>query len=222
MVFFGIYVRLVLKFKWLKLSSVKEAIQPGWAWLALAVGCKPLFGHLVIGHVWDVPRHGYNLTYRRVWGFVLLWIAASHGHALDTARAIILSGLTTAGTGRHRVLPLIRGPDDGPETLDLQAYPICATFDPKNGGEAMSKTAMVRARVEPDLKDHVESIFRRLGLNATQAITMFYRQVELRDGLPFDVVVPTEMTKRTFEASEAGRELVVCEDSDDMFRKLGI
>ena len=86
----------------------------------------------------------------------------------------------------------------------------------------MSKTAMVRARVQPDLKDHAESVFHRLGLNATQAITMFYRQVELRDGLPFDVVVPTATTKRTFEDSEAGRNLVVCEDADDMFRKLGI
>ena len=40
----------------------------------------------------------------------------------------------------------------------------------------MSKTAMVRARLEPDLKDYAEGIFHRLGLNATQAITMFYRQ----------------------------------------------
>jgi len=86
----------------------------------------------------------------------------------------------------------------------------------------MSKTAMVRARVEPELKDNAERVFHRLGLNATQAITMFYRQVELRDGLPFDVVVPTATTERTFEASEAGRDLVVCEDADDMFRKLGI
>ncbi len=86
----------------------------------------------------------------------------------------------------------------------------------------MSKTAMVRARVEPDLKDHVEGVFHRLGLNATQAITMFYRQVEMRDGLPFDVVVPTATTKRTLEASEAGRDLVVCEDADDMFEQLGI
>jgi DNA-damage-inducible protein J len=86
----------------------------------------------------------------------------------------------------------------------------------------MSKTAMVRARLEPDLKTRAESVFRRLGLNATQAITMFYRQVELRDGIPFDVVVPTATTKRTFEASEAGRDLVVCEDADDMFRKLGV
>ena len=86
----------------------------------------------------------------------------------------------------------------------------------------MSKTAMVRARVEPDLKDHAESVFHRLGLNATQAITMFYRQVELRKGLPFDVVVPTGTTRRTFEASEAGRDLVVWEDADDMFRKVGM
>ena len=76
--------------------------------------------------------------------------------------------------------------------------------------------------MQPDLKDHAESVFHRLGLNATQAITMFYRQVELRDGIPFDIVVPTVTTKRAFEDSEAGRNLVVCEDADDMFRKLGI
>lgn len=86
----------------------------------------------------------------------------------------------------------------------------------------MNKTAMVRARVEPELKDQAESVFHRLGLNATQAITIFYKQVELRDGLPFDVVVPTATTRRAFEASQAGRDLVVCEDADDMFRKLGI
>jgi DNA-damage-inducible protein J len=86
----------------------------------------------------------------------------------------------------------------------------------------MSKTAMVRARLEPELKDHAEGVFHRLGLNATQAITMFYRQVELRGGLPFDVVVPKSETKRTFDSSEAGRDLVVCKDADDMFRKLGI
>jgi len=84
------------------------------------------------------------------------------------------------------------------------------------------KTAMVRARVQPELKNQAESVFRRLGLNATQAITIFYRQVELRDGLPFDVVVRTTTTQRTFEASEAGRDLVVCKDANDMFRKLGI
>lgn len=86
----------------------------------------------------------------------------------------------------------------------------------------MSKTAMVRARVEPDLKEHAEAVFQRLGLNATQAITMFYKQVELREGLPFEVAIPTATTTRTFQATDAGKDLVVCEDADDMFNKLGI
>jgi DNA-damage-inducible protein J len=86
----------------------------------------------------------------------------------------------------------------------------------------MSKTAMVRARLEPGLKSHAEKVFRRLGLNSTQAISLFYRQVELRNGLPFDVVIPKATTKRTFKATDAGRDLVVCEDADDMFSRLGI
>lgn len=86
----------------------------------------------------------------------------------------------------------------------------------------MSKSAMVRARLEPDLKGSAEAIFQRLGLNATQAISIFYRQVELRNGLPFDVIVPTSTTVRTFKGTDSGRDLVICENADDMFDKLGI
>ena len=86
----------------------------------------------------------------------------------------------------------------------------------------MSKTAMVRARMEPGLKTKAEKVFRKLGLSATQAINLFYRQVDLRQGLPFDVVVPNATTRRTLEATDSGRDLVVCKDAQDMFRKLGI
>jgi DNA-damage-inducible protein J len=86
----------------------------------------------------------------------------------------------------------------------------------------MKKTAMVRARMEPRLKKRAETVFHRLGLNATQAITLFYRQVELRDGLPFEVVIPTEETRQTFQSTDAGDDLVVCDDADDLFDKLGI
>lgn len=86
----------------------------------------------------------------------------------------------------------------------------------------MSKSAMIRARVEPDLKDHAEMIFRRLGISSTQAITMFYKQVELREGLPFDVVIPTSTTNRTLKATDAGRELIACDNAEDLFKKLGI
>lgn len=86
----------------------------------------------------------------------------------------------------------------------------------------MSKSAMLRARLEPELKTHAEAIFSRLGLNSTQAITIFYRQVELHQGLPFNVAVPSATTKRTFDATDKERDLVVCKDAADMFKKLGI
>ena len=86
----------------------------------------------------------------------------------------------------------------------------------------MSKSAMLRARLEPGLKHDAEAIFSRLGLNSTQAITIFYRQVELHQGLPFNVTVPSATTKRTFAATDAECDLVVCKDSADMFKKLGI
>ncbi len=54
----------------------------------------------------------------------------------------------------------------------------------------MPKTEMIRARVEPDLKHEAEEVFAALGLSATEAITLFYKQVSLHHGLPFEVKIP--------------------------------
>lgn len=86
----------------------------------------------------------------------------------------------------------------------------------------MPKTAMVRARMRPRIKERAEKIFDRLGLTATQAITLFYRQVKMRRGLPFNVAVPNTTKRKTFGNTDAGEGLVVCRDAKDMFEKLGI
>ncbi len=86
----------------------------------------------------------------------------------------------------------------------------------------MPKTEMIRARVEPDLKREVESIFSKLGLTPTTAINIFYKQVKLYKGLPFDVRVPNETTIQTFKDTDEGENVVHCEDEKDMFNKLGI
>lgn len=86
----------------------------------------------------------------------------------------------------------------------------------------MRKTSTVHARIEPDLKNETEELFHKLWLSVTQAITLFYKQVQMRKGLPFDVIIPNEATRRTFEDTDADRNLIVCEDADDMFNKLGV
>jgi DNA-damage-inducible protein J len=86
----------------------------------------------------------------------------------------------------------------------------------------MSKSTMVRVKIESELKEHAEEIFNEFGLNSTQAITMFYKHVEVRKDLPFDVEIPKKQTVKTFKATDTGKDLVICEDAQDMFKKLGI
>lgn len=54
----------------------------------------------------------------------------------------------------------------------------------------MAKSANLYARIEPDLKEQAEGILSALGIPASNAITMFYKQIVLQKGLPFDVKLP--------------------------------
>ena len=53
-----------------------------------------------------------------------------------------------------------------------------------------TRTDTVRARISPELKNSVEGIFSSLGMNSSQAIVLFFKQVELHKGLPFEVKIP--------------------------------
>jgi len=86
----------------------------------------------------------------------------------------------------------------------------------------MAKTALINARTEPDLKEEVEVILKKLGRSTTEAINIFFHQVKMRKGLPFPVEIPNEETLKTFRDSEAGKGLVECKEADDLCRKLGV
>ncbi len=59
----------------------------------------------------------------------------------------------------------------------------------------MSKSEVVRARIEPDIKHNAEEILKNLGLSSSQAIGLFYKQIIFSQGLPFDVKIPNEETQ---------------------------
>ena len=84
----------------------------------------------------------------------------------------------------------------------------------------MNRTATIRARVEPGLKDDVEKLLHRLGVTTTEAITMFYSQIRLRQGLPFPVEMPNATTRKTFEATDRGEDLNTFDSLDKMFEAL--
>lgn len=93
-----------------------------------------------------------------------------------------------------------------------------------------AKTANVMARVEPDIKEQAERILEQLGIPVSTVINAMYRQIIMRQGIPFSVTIPSglksrdAMSKAEFdEIMKIGLEQAKADDSlpvDEAFAKL--
>ena len=70
-----------------------------------------------------------------------------------------------------------------------------------------TKTSNIFARVEPELKEQAEAVLSEIGLPMSIAITLYLKQIVLRRGVPFPVMIPPalpltvdEMSKEQFDA----------------------
>lgn len=54
----------------------------------------------------------------------------------------------------------------------------------------MAKSANLYVRIEPEIKEQAERILSALGIPASNAVNMFYKQIILQRGLPFEVKLP--------------------------------
>src|SRR5690625_4700058 len=84
------------------------------------------------------------------------------------------------------------------------------------------KTASVRARMEPELKKETERILNQLGLNTTEAIRIFFKQVKLQRGLPFEMKIPNESTHQAIVDAKAGQKLKEFVTTEELFEDLDI
>jgi len=82
---------------------------------------------------------------------------------------------------------------------------------------AKMKTAAVHSRIQPEIKEQAEAVLQRLGLSPTEAIRMFYTQIALRNGLPFDVSIPNDVTIKALEDSRSGRNLERFNSTEELF-----
>ena len=69
----------------------------------------------------------------------------------------------------------------------------------------MHKVATINARIEPALKKQAEAILHQVGLSAAEAIRLFYSQICLQKGLPFDVKIPNSTTLEAIKELESGK-----------------
>ncbi len=100
----------------------------------------------------------------------------------------------------------------------------------------MAKSANLYARIEPDVKEQAEMILSALGIPASNAITMFYKQIILNNGLPFEVKLPPHpldislMTQAQFDEElekgyadmKSGNTIPAQKAFSDLRKELGI
>lgn len=55
----------------------------------------------------------------------------------------------------------------------------------------MANTSAVYARIDTGLKDNAEGILAQLGISPSSAIQMLYSQIIIRNGMPFDLRLPS-------------------------------
>ncbi len=59
-------------------------------------------------------------------------------------------------------------------------------------------------KLDKATKDEAKLIFKKLGLTMGDAVNLFLRQVKLNNGLPFDVRIPNDETKKVIEEARQG------------------
>jgi len=69
------------------------------------------------------------------------------------------------------------------------------------------KTAIINARIRPELKTDVEGILGQLGITTTQAITMFFEQVKINRGIPFELKIPNDETIQAMNDARTNRDM---------------
>jgi DNA-damage-inducible protein J len=56
-----------------------------------------------------------------------------------------------------------------------------------------TKTVNLYVHIDPNIKMQAEEILKTLGISVPCAINMFYSQIVLKRGLPFEVRIPKDM-----------------------------
>ena len=84
------------------------------------------------------------------------------------------------------------------------------------------KNDRVQVRIEPELKQAAETVFSELGITSGEAIRMFYAQVKMRGGIPFEVVIPNQDTLDAMKEVEQSNDLEKFDSFKDLRKKLGV
>jgi DNA-damage-inducible protein J len=85
---------------------------------------------------------------------------------------------------------------------------------------AVAKTATIQARIDPEVKAKAQRILAALNISMSEAIALYLTQVNLHNGIPFEIKIPNELTAETLRRSEKGEDLHEVADGKNLIDEL--
>jgi DNA-damage-inducible protein J len=85
----------------------------------------------------------------------------------------------------------------------------------------MATNAVVRSRIDAEVKDKAAAVLGGMGLSVSDAIRIVLTRVANEEALPFDLK-PNKLTRATMRKTAKGREIHRAKNAADLFRKLGV
>ena len=83
----------------------------------------------------------------------------------------------------------------------------------------MAKTETINIRIEPNLKKQAEEILNYLGLTMSEAVNLFFKQVVINDGIPFEIKKP-KYNRKTIKAMKEAEWISKHPDKVKQFNNL--
>lgn len=77
-------------------------------------------------------------------------------------------------------------------------------------------TKTISIRVDDNLKKDANKILNELGLTQSQAVNMFFKQVVLHKGIPFDIKLTNQIVDSEVSAASSKKEELVIPKINDI------
>jgi len=85
-------------------------------------------------------------------------------------------------------------------------------------------TTQITARIDAESKKGAQEVLNYLGLTMSEAISIYFKQIILRRGIPFPIEIPTEipndLTAKVLADSKQGRGLQEAANVDELIKEL--
>ncbi|AQQ71239.1 Antitoxin DinJ [Limihaloglobus sulfuriphilus] len=78
----------------------------------------------------------------------------------------------------------------------------------------------INAKIDSETKNAAKSVLNDLGLNMSEAINLFFKQVVYTKSIPFELKLPNKTTLETFKNTDNGRDLHRVSDVNHLAEEL--